>query len=280
MGHGVSFAAETHACATGSRTIADHLGRPVVTPPVLRYRNDFPPPLDLLDGAALFLDFDGTLVELAERPDMVRVDQRLAALMGRLARRLDGRLAVISGRPAGEIAALFGRPGFSIAGSHGLEVRHVDGRRTTAERPAALDRVRAELASFATQDSGLLVEDKPVGVALHYRLAPNYAASAGELAGRLATEHHLRLQPGKMMVEVRSGAADKGSALTLLMREPEMASARPVFLGDDDTDEPAFLSAANLGGYGILIGPERPTAATHRLPDVAATLNWLEHAAA
>lgn len=246
---------------------------------MIRNRNDFPPPPDL-DAAALFLDFDGTLVEIAARPELVRVDSRLAALMTRLAARLHGRLAVISGRPAGDIAALFGGPSFAIAGSHGLELWHADGRRTAAPRPAAMDAVRAELNAFAARDEGLLVEDKPMGVALHYRLAPRHGDAADALAGRLAAEHGLLLQPGKMMVEVRSGAANKGSALASLMREPLMASARPVFLGDDHTDEPAFEAAVTLGGQGILIGPERPTAATHRLPDVAATLDWLEHAAA
>ena len=246
---------------------------------MLHPRNDLLPPVDLLDGAALFLDFDGTLVELAPRPDMVHVDARLAALMARLADRLGGRLAVISGRPAADIATLFGDPGFAIAGSHGLELRHPDGRTSRAERPPALDEVRDTFADFARRAPGLLIEDKPVGVALHYRQAPDLGAQANALAAGFARQHGLALQPGKMMVEVRSGVADKGSALTLLMREPAMASARPVFLGDDDTDEPAFEAAARLGGDGILIGPERPTAARHRLPDVAATLDWLERAA-
>ena len=246
---------------------------------MLHPRNDLLPPPDLLDGAALFLDFDGTLVEIAPRPDMVHVDQRLAGLMARLTEKLEGRIAVISGRPVGDIAALFGTPAFAIAGSHGLEVRHPDGRTDTAERPPSLDLVRASLAEFARRDPAMLIEDKPVGVALHYRRTPGYEAEANVLARALADRHGLRLQPGKMMVEVRSGAADKGSALTLLMREPALASARPLFLGDDDTDEPAFVAATNLGGHGILIGPERPTAATHRLPDVATTLDWLEHAA-
>lgn len=250
---------------------------------MLHPRNDLLPPPDLIDGAALFLDFDGTLVEIAPRPDMVHVDERLAALMARLADRLDGRIAVISGRPAADIAALFGGPGlvpsFSIAGSHGLELRHADGRTAVADRPPALDAVRASLVAFAGRDAALLIEEKPVGVALHYRRAPEHGAEADALARSLAERHGLRFQPGKMMAEVRSGAADKGSALASLMREPLMASARPLFLGDDDTDEPAFVAAANLGGNGILIGPERPTAATHRLPDVATTLDWLEHAA-
>ena len=246
-----------------------------------RTRNDLPPPpADLLDGATLFLDFDGTLVDLAPRPDMVAVDPPLAALMRSLAARLDGRLAVISGRSAGDIATLFGTPGFAIAGSHGLEIVHADGRREIAERPSALDAIRAEMLAFADADPGLLVEDKPLGVALHYRGAPAFESEAHILARALADRHALRLQSGKMMVEVRSAAGDKGSALAALMREPDMASARPVFAGDDDTDEPAFAAAIETGGYGILVGEPRDTSATHRLPSVAAMRAWLEAAAA
>lgn len=247
---------------------------------MLHLRNDLPPPpSDLLTGAALFLDFDGTLVDLAPRPDMVRVDPRLAQLMTALSAKLDGRIAIISGRPAGEIAALFGAPAFAIAGSHGLEVHHADGRRVLAERPAALDTIRHAFIEFAARDSRLLIENKPLGVALHFRGAPAHEAAAVELAGALAAAHALRFQPGKMMVEVRSGAGDKGQALEALCREPYMASARPVFVGDDDTDEPAFAAAARLGGYGILVGDWRETSATHRLPSVAAVREWLAAAA-
>ena len=246
---------------------------------VTRAVSDLPlPPHDLLDGAALFLDFDGTLVELAPRPDLVRVDARLAALLPALSARLDGRIAIISGRPAGEIATLFGSPTFAIAGSHGMELHHADGRRVVAERPTALDIVRAEFAAFAGRDPAIIVEDKPLGVALHYRAAPAHGPDADTLARTLADTHALRFQPGKMMAEVRSPGGDKGAALDALCREPHMASARPLFLGDDDTDEPAFAAARRHGGHGILVGHARDTSATHGLPSVAATLDWLEAA--
>ena len=242
----------------------------------MTFRDSPPPPAGLLDDAALFLDFDGTLVELADRPDLVAVNGRLARLVARLGERLRSRIAIVSGRPAAEIAALFGAPAFAIAGSHGMELHHPDGRRDVAARPAALDAVSQEIRAFAARDSALLVEEKPLGIALHYRAVPHHGAAAVALARSLAAAHRLGYQPGKMMVEVRSPAADKGAAIATLMREPAMASARPVFLGDDDTDEPAFAAAVRLGGYGILIGEPRTTSATHRLPSVAATLDWLE----
>lgn len=237
-----------------------------------------PPPADLLRDAALFLDFDGTLVELQERPEAVRVDARLAALVAELSQALDGRVAIISGRPVDGIRALFGDPPFAISGSHGLEVAWPDGRRTCAERPAALDRIVDRMTVFATATHGVLVEEKPLGAALHYRAAPHAEAEAHALATRLAADSGLHLQTGKMMIEVRVAGADKGTALTTLMQAPAMAGHRPVFLGDDDTDEPAMAAAAALGGAGVLIGEPRATAAAWRLAGVADTLSWL-HAA-
>lgn len=242
--------------------------------------HDLPlPPRDLLTDAALFLDFDGTLVDLADTPDGVSVDARLADLIRTLTARLDGRLAIVSGRPVDSILALFGDVPFAVAGSHGLEIRWPDGGRTLAERPPALDTIQAEMTALADTIEGLLVERKPLGAALHFRNAPAAGDESVALATRLAAQHGLHLQTGKMMIEVRLPGADKGTALDALLAAPPLAGHRPVFLGDDDTDEPAMVAAARLGGAGVLIGAPRPTAAAWRLPDVAAARDWLESAA-
>jgi trehalose 6-phosphate phosphatase len=133
---------------------------------------------------------------------------------------------------------------------------------------------------LASERAGLIVEDKPLGAALHYRQTPEAEAACVELASALAEEHGLHLQPGKMMVEVRTPGGDKGSAIERLMREPDLQGARPIFMGDDVTDEPGFAAAAGLGGAGILVGDERPTAALYRLDGVASALAWLEAAGA
>ena len=237
-----------------------------------------PPPADLLRNAALFLDFDGTLVELQEHPDAVAVDARLAALIARLSEALDGRVAIVSGRPVDGIRALFGDPAFAISGSHGLEVAWPDGRHSRAERPAALDRIVERMKAFATATHGVHVEEKPLGAALHYRAVPAAEAAARELAAGLAEEAGLHLQTGKMMIEVRVAGADKGTALRTLMQAPVFAGRTPIFLGDDDTDEPAMVAARDLGGAGVLIGPARDTAAAWRLDDVPQTLSWLDAA--
>ena len=236
------------------------------------------PPRDLLRDAALFLDFDGTLVDLAATPDAVAVDERLAALVRRLDAALEGRLAIVSGRSVESILALFGAVSFAVAGSHGLEIAWPGGERTLAKRPAALDAIVADMTALADATPGLLVERKPLGAALHYRNVPDAQTASTTLAARLADDHGLHLQTGKMMIEVRVPGADKGSALDALLARPPFAGRRPVFLGDDDTDEPAMAAAAKHGGSGVLIGAPRPTAAAWRLPDVAATLDWLEAA--
>jgi trehalose 6-phosphate phosphatase len=237
------------------------------------------PPPGLLAGAALFLDFDGTLVELAPTPGAVHVDERLTRLLTTLSQRLDGRLAIVSGRPVETLRELL-PPALLIVGSHGLEFGTPDGAIDLPLRPSAFAVIVEHMARLAAEHPGLVVEDKPLGAALHYRQLPEAEAACLELAAALAEEHDLHLQPGKMMIEVRAPGGDKGSAIERLMREPDMQGARPVFMGDDLTDEPGFEAAAKLGGAGILVGPVRPTQAQYRLESVAAAIAWLETCAA
>ena len=128
------------------------------------------------------------------------------------------------------------------------------------------------------QHSKILVERKPFGVALHYRQAPEAEQHCRALAMELANETGLQLQSGKMVLELKAPGADKGSALSLFMAGSEMSGTRPVFVGDDETDEAGFEAAARLGGAGVLVGPLRSSAAAFRLPDVESTLRWLETA--
>ena len=133
--------------------------------------------------------------------------------------------------------------------------------------------------SALPRGEGLLVEEKPAGVALHYRLAPERAEEVNAFLEALAARSGLALQRGKMVAELRPEGSDKGAALRRLMGEPPFAGARPVFVGDDLTDEDAFRAAASLGGEGVLVGPARPSAARWRLDGVADVNSWLESAA-
>ena len=242
--------------------------------------HDLPvPPSGLLDGAALFLDFDGTLVELAQTPDSIRVDPQLPGLLKRLCALLEGRLAIVSGRSIGDLESHLDCSGLAVSGSHGLELRLADGTHLPLFVPRPLDEVRAALAAFVEAAPGLLVEEKPAGLALHYRLAPEQEGAAAALMERLAAEHDLTLQHGKMVAELRPAGADKGDAVRALMGEPPFAGARPVVVGDDLTDEHAFEAATAIGGAGVLVGEPWPTAASFRLPSVAAVAEWLGRAA-
>lgn len=236
-----------------------------------------PPPSALLNGAALFLDFDGTLVPITDRPDGVHVDADLLTLLHRLRDRLDGRLAIVSGRSIATLRDL-GLGDFLLAGTHGLEFARAGETPCAPPRSAAIDAAQAAMEAFVADKPGLLVEHKSISVGLHFRGAPQWADACEALAKSLAVDG-LVIQRSKMLFELRPGGADKGSALHALMRESPMAGGTPLFIGDDVTDEDGFGAAVNLGGAGILVGPGRPTLAAWRLEQVAAVRHYLTEGA-
>jgi trehalose 6-phosphate phosphatase len=173
-----------------------------------------------------------------------------------------------------------GVAGISLCGSHGLELRRADGRLSDPVEVPGLAEARAAIAGFAAGADGLLVEEKPASVALHYRLAPDREAEVTTFIAALGARTGLVVQAGKMVAELRPAGPDKGDAVRALMAEPPFAGARPVVVGDDLTDEHAFEAAAALGGVGVLVGPARPSAAAWRIENVAAVGRWLREAAA
>ncbi len=229
-----------------------------------------------MEGSSLFLDLDGTLLDIVDRPEDVRADESLRALLSDLAERLDGRVAVISGRSLEQIDGILGEIAAELAlsGSHGCEHRW-KGVWARPVRPEALDRVTDRMHAFADAREGVLVEEKSYGVALHYRLNPEAEPDARDLAEALARDCELYLQHGKMMVELRVAGGDKGQAVHRLMSRAPMRGTRPVFIGDDVTDEPGFAAARELGGHGVLVGPPRATAADHRIASPADLRGWL-----
>ena len=236
------------------------------------------PPHDLLTNASLFLDLDGTLVEIASRPDGVLVDERLHRLLSALAHRLDGRVAIISGRPVEDVQALFPNLPIAIAGSHGSEMRWPDGRLTRPPAPSVSQRVRDHIRTFETAHPDVLVERKPFGLALHYRLAPAKEKACHDFAAELMREAGYGLQTGKKVVELKATMIDKGDAVGMFLDAAPMHGTKPVFIGDDDTDEAGFRMAKRRGGAGILVGPSRATHAEYRLGSVNETLQWLAEA--
>lgn len=235
-----------------------------------------PAPPPVAHGQALFLDVDGTLCPIAARPDAVVLGPDLRGLLAAAAARLAGAVALVSGRPLAWLAEQLGDLPLALAGTHGLELRLPDGRTLLAPLRPGLGAARAAVLAFAADHPGVVVENKPRGLAIHYRLALAQADAVLALADDLARRHDLPVQHGKLVVELKGGDGDKGRAIARLLGEAPFAGRLPLFAGDDDTDEAAFRAVAAAGGHGILVGPPRPTAASHGLPDPRAVHAWLE----
>ena len=237
-----------------------------------------PPPLAELSRevpVALFLDFDGTLIEIAETPEGIVVPPDLAARLVQLSRRLGGRLALVSGRAVANLEEHCGPLGIALAGSHGLS-RFSAARQRLGEEPTPLPAgVFEALAEFA-DGTGFHLETKAYGAALHYRADPSLAERAEAFASSLAEEHGLMVKRGKYVVELVPPGADKGAAVRAFMGDEPFAGARPVFVGDDITDEDGFAATGELGGFGVLVGRRNVTAARYSLADPAAVAQWLE----
>ena len=235
-----------------------------------------PSPPSRLIRPAFFLDLDGVLAPLAATPDAVGPDPRRTAMLARLAERMAGRVAIVSGRPLSEIDRITDGAAGAASGVHGLERRDAAGALQHRAPNPALPEATLALRAFAEPRPGLIVEDKRGAVALHFRQAPDQAADATALAHSLAATHGLALQPGSMVVELKTPGADKGVAVAAFMAEAPFAGATPVMVGDDLTDEDGFRAAERLGGFGVLVGGPRDTAARYGLADVNAVLAWLE----
>jgi trehalose 6-phosphate phosphatase len=242
-------------------------------------RTHLPPPPGLQQlcgqGAlALFLDFDGTLVEIAATPDGIAVPDRLGAALFDLSKRLDGRLALVSGRAIPDLEHHLGPLQVARAGSHGMARELSDGTalgKLAEPLPAsAYDLVR----SFA-RDTGFALEEKQHGAALHYRADPDLEPHGLAFAQELASAHGLEIKRGKCVIELVRPGASKAGAVSAFMEIAPFAGAVPVFIGDDITDEDGFAAAESLGGFGILVGERSPSAARYQLADPLAVHDWL-----
>jgi len=233
-------------------------------------------PLPSLDWA-FFLDVDGTLIDIAETPQAVFVGQPLLDLIANLHHACGGALALVSGRMISDLQArtkLFQLP---IAGLHGLERRDSVGRLWIhASPPTAKGAIKEALAPILARHPGLLLEDKGLTLALHYRQAPALAAYVHRVMSYLATLHgpDLELQRGKFVVEVKPAGINKGTAITEYLSESPFRGRRAVFIGDDQNDEYGLAAVNALNGISIKVG-RGPSCAHFRLPDVAAVHQWL-----
>lgn len=237
-----------------------------------------PPPLSDLSAdrpVALFLDFDGTLIDIAPSPEAIVVPGGMAAGLERLARRLEGRLALVSGRSVENISAHLGISNIAIAGSHGAELFGADGQRIGPPAAAFPEDVKTALFTYAAQADGLEYEAKSHGAALHYRAAPAREDETRAFAEEIADIHGMAVKYGKCVVEIVHKGADKGNAVRAFMQERTFSDAVPVFLGDDITDEDGFRAAGLHGGFGVIVGERNDTLARYRLISPAGVHEWL-----
>lgn len=233
-----------------------------------------PPPLSVGE-TALFLDLDGTLAGIEPHPGAVGPDHRRNDLLSRLGRGLGERLAIVSGRGLEDIDRILAGGVAAVAGVHGLDRRRADGQRVVDPPPAQLVQARAAIEAALCPHPGLVIEDKGLAFAVHFRQAPELAAEVADVAGAVAASCGLLLQPGDMVVELRPPGHDKGDAIAAFMDEPPFKGFTPVFVGDDMTDENGFRAVARLDGYGVLVGRPRATDARFRLANVEAVMQWL-----
>ena len=236
-----------------------------------------PPNLDALDRAgslALFLDFDGTLVDIAPTPDGIAVPADLAQALCQLRDRLEGRLALVSGRALDDLERHLGHLPIARAGSHGSDCRAADGT-VLGDAPAGLpESLLATIHDFAARE-GFDTEDKPHGAALHYRANPSLEDRGLAFAKQVAREHGLQVKRGKCVIELVSSGADKAEAVRNIMQAAPFHGAMPVFVGDDVTDEDGMRAAAELGGFGIAVGERPSDNARYSLESPAAVQHWL-----
>jgi trehalose 6-phosphate phosphatase len=222
-----------------------------------------------LSRAALLLDLDGTLLDIAPTPDSVVVPEGLLDALRRLVSRLDGALAVISGRPVAQVDALLHGIPTAVAGEHGGAIRFTPG--------AALERVTLPSAppkwldaaqSIEAANPGVLLERKERGFVLHYRAVPELGpALKTQLESLIGTSQDFTLMQARKAWEIKPGGADKGTAVAALMARPPFANRLPIFIGDDVTDEDGMAMARAMGGAGLRVG--------EAFRDAAAVREWL-----
>jgi trehalose 6-phosphate phosphatase len=232
-----------------------------------------PPPLESTD--ALFLDFDGSLVEIALNPNDVVVSSALLGLLQQLEDRLSGALAIISGRPIADLDGLLTPLQPAAAGEHGAEVRHqIAG---PVEQSVKLPVPAARQLRVLNQLlPGTVLELKTASAALHFRAAPEHERTAIAGVRALVKEHaDYELMHGKMVAEFKPAGINKGIAIAQLAAQAPLAGRRPVFIGDDVTDEAGFVVVNELGGLSIRVGTTAVTKARYNLADVTAVHRWL-----
>jgi trehalose 6-phosphate phosphatase len=223
---------------------------------------------------------DGTLVDLAPSPSAARLEPGTKDLLHGLHLATGGAVALISGRSLHDLDLLFRGAALPAAGQHGLERRNGRGDVWKLHVPPdSMSLARARIAALVSRHRALLVEDKGLSLALHFRAAPHLEQQIHDAMRAIVAElgEGYVLQPGKLVVELRAAGSDKGEAIATFMSEPPFRGRVPVFIGDDATDEHGFAMVNAMGGHSVKVGAGATIARWH-LPDVRAVERWLTRA--
>lgn len=238
-----------------------------------------PPPDLARHGTALFLDFDGTLADLAPQPEAVQIAGDLVPMLRDLSSHLGGALAIVSGRPLRDLDQFLSPLQLPAAAEHGAQRRQVDGR-VLGITPPDLEATLRAARALADRHPGLRLEIKTATVALHYRHAPKLEALCLQvLSGAVGDTPGVELLRGKFVFEVKPAGVSKGTAIAAFMHEAPFAGRVAVFAGDDVTDEAGFSVVQSMGGFGVKVG-EGATLANHRCASPTALRQWLGAACA
>jgi len=240
------------------------------------------PPEDLerlsinADETALFLDFDGTLVDIAPTPDTIKVDASVRSLLNDLVREHKGAVSIVSGRNLQEISDRLDGFAGTISGGHGAEIRHASGHLPVIECDLArLGHIKKAAREFAVLEPRVIAEDKRFGVVLHFRQHPDMESKVREfLSSLIGSDDEFELQSAKMAVEIKPKGISKADAVKRITGFDEFAGRRILFAGDDETDESAFFWVNEQDGITIKIG-EGPTCAHYRTHSPSAFKDWL-----
>lgn len=240
----------------------------------------------LTSGHALFLDFDGTLVDIAPQPDAVWVEEGVIPALQTLSTLLQGALAIVTGRALSDIDHYLAPLQLNVASEHGARIRVVTGDDGTTQNsiqvtaPAHLETAIQRLKAALQQYPSLLLETKTSGLALHYRNAPALEPTCSKLMDEIANDMPgMEMLRGKCVLELKPMGPSKGRAVQTFMQRPAFAGRTPVFVGDDVTDESAFMTVQSMGGLGIKVGQQGASVATARCDSAQDVRAWLQQSA-
>lgn len=228
------------------------------------------------DRTAVFLDFDGTLIDIAPSPDAIVVDGEVKTLLGNLVHQCDSAVAIVSGRNLQEIDSYLGDFAGAVSGGHGAELRdvsgHVDGMDCDLAR---LEHIKNAVKEFAVLHPRVIAEDKVYGAVLHFRQHPELECKVREfLTSLISEDHQFEIQAAKMAVEVKPKGTSKAGAIERIMTFENFAGRGIFFAGDDVTDESAFSWVNDQGGTTVKIG-DGPTCAHYRTQTPSTFKHWL-----